>query len=180
MVHDWIRLSSYQWIWCVALKIKNKVDNHIVFPLLFCLNTVFAFSVKKSVQLKQILIQIYESATINSEQLRFFLQHHYVVSAISLIARCDCNGHGNGLSCPLNVLTGNRKCECLDNTCGDRCEKCCPAYNQYPWLKGSRTSWISDNTTACTSEIFMQAVISSYCQFSDFLFSRSNIKEHSN
>uniref|UniRef100_A0A7M5V486 Uncharacterized protein n=1 Tax=Clytia hemisphaerica TaxID=252671 RepID=A0A7M5V486_9CNID len=75
--------------------------------------------------------------------------HHYVVSTISMIARCDCNGHGDGLSCPLNKITGNRKCDCLDNTCGDRCERCCPAFNQYPWRKGSRTSWISDNTTAC-------------------------------
>lgn len=70
-----------------------------------------------------------------------------------MIARCDCNGHGDGLSCPLNKQSGSRKCDCLDNTCGDRCEKCCPAYNQYPWKKGSRTSWISDSTTACESMV---------------------------
>ncbi|XP_057303936.1 laminin subunit alpha-1-like isoform X1 [Hydractinia symbiolongicarpus] len=75
--------------------------------------------------------------------------HHYVVSQISLIARCDCNGHGDGISCPLNVNTGSRTCACQDNTCGTHCEMCCPYYNQYPWKRGSKSSWISDSTSSC-------------------------------
>lgn len=95
-----------------------------------------------------------------------FLQHHYVVNQISLISRCDCNGHGDGTTCPLNKLTGSRTCVCHDNTCGAHCEICCPAYNQYPWKKGSSTRWISDNTTACegNTTFFSIYVVSFACR----------------
>ncbi|XP_065671411.1 laminin subunit alpha-1 isoform X3 [Hydra vulgaris] len=75
--------------------------------------------------------------------------HHYSVSEISLISRCDCNGHGDGLSCPVDSVTGLRTCICSDNTCGANCEKCCPAFNQYPWERGTQSAWSSDNTTSC-------------------------------
>ena len=76
--------------------------------------------------------------------------HHYVVKQITLVARCDCNGHGDGVTCPMNKDGGGRReCECNDNTCGPRCDKCCPAYNQYPWKRGQLSSWRSDNSTQC-------------------------------
>ena len=27
-------------------------------------------------------------------------------------------------------------CDCIHNTCGNNCEKCCPGYNQKPWQPG--------------------------------------------
>ena len=93
------------------------------------------------------------------------LQHHYVVSEIKLISHCDCNGHGDGYSCPLKTSSGKRQCACADNTCGDQCERCCPGHNQYPWRAGTKALWEPDNTTACEG-LF---VILDLYQFFNFL-----------
>ncbi|KAK1783964.1 hypothetical protein P4O66_022612, partial [Electrophorus voltai] len=28
-------------------------------------------------------------------------------------------------------------CDCEDNTCGESCDRCCPGYNQKPWMAGT-------------------------------------------
>ncbi|KAI4487730.1 hypothetical protein M0802_011876 [Mischocyttarus mexicanus] len=34
-------------------------------------------------------------------------------------------------------LKQHQECECERHTCGERCEKCCPMYNQIPWRPGT-------------------------------------------
>ena len=88
-----------------------------------------------------------------------FLQHHYSVREIEVLARCDCNGHGDGGECPLNETTKLRMCKCQNNTCGPNCGECCPAYNQFPWEKGSGAPWGTDNTTACHRKFVMLYIL---------------------
>ncbi|XP_065060169.1 laminin subunit alpha-1-like [Rhopilema esculentum] len=75
--------------------------------------------------------------------------HHYVVREIDVMSVCDCSGHGNGLVCPVNSKTGLRECQCLGNTCGNKCDRCCPGFNQYPWKPSTAPSWGFDPASAC-------------------------------
>lgn len=35
------------------------------------------------------------------------------------------------------IVSQHQECECERQTCGERCEKCCPMYNQIPWKPGT-------------------------------------------
>ncbi|KAK1136595.1 hypothetical protein K0M31_001141 [Melipona bicolor] len=35
------------------------------------------------------------------------------------------------------IVSQHQECECERHTCGERCEKCCPMYNQIPWKPGT-------------------------------------------
>ncbi|XP_065059492.1 laminin subunit alpha-1-like [Rhopilema esculentum] len=61
--------------------------------------------------------------------------HHYAVREIKVTGSCFCNGHASG--CTINSTTGARSCQCRNNACGPLCDRCCPAFNQYPWKQGT-------------------------------------------
>ena len=99
-------------------------------------------------------------------------KHHYVVREIAVISTCNCNGHGNGDICPVNVTTGLRECQCADNTCGRKCDRCCPGFNQYLWKPSNGPAWRSDMSTACESKYSLPA------DKSHFVSSPSGLRYH--
>ncbi|KAJ8306057.1 hypothetical protein KUTeg_016602 [Tegillarca granosa] len=40
-------------------------------------------------------------------------------------------------------------CECVHNTCGDNCERCCPLFNQKPWVSGNEACNCHGHADAC-------------------------------
>ncbi|XP_060769556.1 laminin subunit alpha-2 [Neoarius graeffei] len=62
-------------------------------------------------------------------------RYYYSIKDISVGGMCICYGHAQ--ACPLNTLTKKLSCECEHNTCGESCDRCCPGYNQKPWMAGT-------------------------------------------
>ncbi|XP_039603409.1 laminin subunit alpha-2 isoform X4 [Polypterus senegalus] len=62
-------------------------------------------------------------------------RYYYSIKDISVGGMCICYGHAK--ACPLNYLTKKFTCECQHNTCGERCDHCCPGFNQKPWMAGT-------------------------------------------
>uniref|UniRef100_A0A8D8X2U9 Laminin subunit alpha-1 n=1 Tax=Cacopsylla melanoneura TaxID=428564 RepID=A0A8D8X2U9_9HEMI len=65
----------------------------------------------------------------NAYQKKLF----YSVREIAVGAQCICNGHAS--RCKLNK--GDYHCDCSHNTCGPRCDRCCPLHNALPWSAGT-------------------------------------------
>ncbi|CAB3408759.1 unnamed protein product [Caenorhabditis bovis] len=65
------------------------------------------------------------------------MRYFYSISDISIGGQCICYGHAE--SCPSDPVTGQFKCECRHNTCGESCNKCCPLFNQLPWKPGTNS-----------------------------------------
>uniref|UniRef100_A0AAQ4RFF4 Basement membrane-specific heparan sulfate proteoglycan core protein n=1 Tax=Gasterosteus aculeatus aculeatus TaxID=481459 RepID=A0AAQ4RFF4_GASAC len=61
-------------------------------------------------------------------------RYYYSIKDISVGGMCICYGHAK--ACPLNTAT-KFSCECEHNTCGESCDRCCPGYNQQPWMAGT-------------------------------------------
>ncbi|KAL0967369.1 hypothetical protein UPYG_G00251370 [Umbra pygmaea] len=62
-------------------------------------------------------------------------RYYYSIKDISVGGMCICYGHAK--ACPLNSQTKKFSCECEHNTCGESCDRCCPGYNQKPWMAGT-------------------------------------------
>ncbi|CAI4225847.1 unnamed protein product [Auanema sp. JU1783] len=65
------------------------------------------------------------------------MRYFYSISDISIGGQCICYGHAE--SCPSDPVTGQFKCECRHNTCGESCNRCCPLFNQLPWKAGTNS-----------------------------------------
>uniref|UniRef100_A0A673MXM5 Laminin subunit alpha-2-like n=1 Tax=Sinocyclocheilus rhinocerous TaxID=307959 RepID=A0A673MXM5_9TELE len=59
-------------------------------------------------------------------------RYYYSIKDISVGGMCICYGHAK--ACPLNPYNKKFSCECEHNTCGESCDRCCPGYNQKPWM----------------------------------------------
>ncbi|KAJ1350105.1 hypothetical protein KIN20_005822 [Parelaphostrongylus tenuis] len=70
------------------------------------------------------------------------MRYFYSISDISIGGQCICYGHAE--SCPSDPVTGQFKCECRHNTCGESCNRCCSLFNQLPWKPG-----INSHPNAC-------------------------------
>ncbi|KAM7395151.1 hypothetical protein PAMA_006754 [Pampus argenteus] len=62
-------------------------------------------------------------------------RYYYSIKDISVGGMCICYGHAK--ACPLDTVTKKFSCECEHNTCGGSCDRCCPGYNQQPWMAGT-------------------------------------------
>ncbi|KAK3888300.1 hypothetical protein Pcinc_007633, partial [Petrolisthes cinctipes] len=62
-------------------------------------------------------------------------RYFYSIKDISIGGRCVCNGHAD--NCETNDRQQVARCSCVHNTCGDKCDTCCPLYNQQPWRAGN-------------------------------------------
>ncbi|KAG1688573.1 Laminin subunit alpha-1 [Nymphon striatum] len=62
-------------------------------------------------------------------------RYFYSVKDISIGGACACYGHAR--DCPIDKKTSMYKCNCLHNTCGANCNRCCPLYNQKKWEAGT-------------------------------------------
>lgn len=72
----------------------------------------------------------------------------YSIRFIRIGGRCICSGHAE------KCITENDsvelpKCECLHNTCGNKCEKCCPMYNQLAYQLGGLNNQNSCEKCEC-------------------------------
>ncbi|DAA15893.1 TPA: laminin, alpha 1-like [Bos taurus] len=65
-------------------------------------------------------------------------RYYYSIKDISVGGMCICYGHAS--SCPWDEGTKKFQCQCEHNTCGDRCNRCCPGYHQQPWRPGTVSS----------------------------------------
>ncbi|XP_014204068.2 laminin subunit alpha-1 [Copidosoma floridanum] len=59
----------------------------------------------------------------------------YSIREINIGGRCLCSGHAS--KCKSSPLHKRQECECERHTCGEKCDKCCPMYNQVPWKPGT-------------------------------------------
>ncbi|XP_066580920.1 laminin subunit alpha-1 [Prorops nasuta] len=71
----------------------------------------------------------------NGETIADKRRAFYSIKEINIGGRCLCSGHAS--RCRYSVHHGHQACECERHTCGERCEKCCPMYNQMPWKPGT-------------------------------------------
>ena len=66
---------------------------------------------------------------------------YYSIQSIIAQGRCSCNGHAGKCREKIDENDKNAsklpQCECMHNTCGKNCEKCCPMYNQKPFRIGT-------------------------------------------
>ncbi|KAK3796923.1 hypothetical protein RRG08_032228 [Elysia crispata] len=63
-----------------------------------------------------------------------FRRYYYSIKDISIGGRCVCNGHAE--TCDVrNPDTHKLVCNCVANTCGDKCESCCPGFVQKRWRR---------------------------------------------
>uniref|UniRef100_A0A8C1W8S5 Laminin subunit alpha 2 n=1 Tax=Cyprinus carpio TaxID=7962 RepID=A0A8C1W8S5_CYPCA len=61
-------------------------------------------------------------------------RYYYSIKDISVGGMCICYGHAK--ACPLNP-SNKSFATCEHNTCGESCDRCCPGYNQKPWMVGT-------------------------------------------
>jgi laminin alpha 1/2 len=62
---------------------------------------------------------------------------YYSIQSLNVIGRCYCSGHA--AKCRELPEDGDKRpqCECMHNTCGKNCDKCCPLFNQRPFRVGT-------------------------------------------
>lgn len=66
---------------------------------------------------------------------------YYSIQSIIAQGRCLCYGHAG--KCREQIDENDKsvskypECECMHNTCGKNCEKCCPLFNQKPFRVGT-------------------------------------------
>lgn len=69
------------------------------------------------------------------------MRSYYSIQSIIAFGRCHCNGHAgkcrNQTDEHDKSVSKLPQCECMHNTCGKHCEKCCPLYNQKPFRAGT-------------------------------------------
>lgn len=65
----------------------------------------------------------------------FFLvfQYFYSIKDISIGGRCMCNGHADACDIPDSRDKRILLCNCKHNTCGAKCDQCCPGFEQKAW-----------------------------------------------
>ncbi|XP_055595374.1 laminin subunit alpha-1 [Uranotaenia lowii] len=59
----------------------------------------------------------------------------YTIRSLRIGGRCFCSGHAG--KCKANDIDNLPRCECMHNTCGPNCDRCCPLYNQRPYRMGT-------------------------------------------
>lgn len=71
----------------------------------------------------------------------------YSIQSITASGRCSCHGHAG--KCRESDKSSSKlpQCECMHNTCGSNCEKCCPLFNQRPFRAG--TAQKANNCEKC-------------------------------
>lgn len=72
---------------------------------------------------------------------------YYSIQSLMIIGRCYCSGHAAKCrEAPEDISLINSQtteidkrplCECMHNTCGRNCDKCCPLFNQRPFRVGT-------------------------------------------
>ncbi|XP_066250557.1 laminin subunit alpha isoform X1 [Euwallacea similis] len=60
-------------------------------------------------------------------------RYFYSIKDISIGGRCMCNGHAQTCDIPDPVDPKILMCNCKHNTCGAKCNTCCPGFEQKKW-----------------------------------------------
>ncbi|XP_058487895.1 laminin subunit alpha-3-like isoform X2 [Solea solea] len=82
-------------------------------------------------------------------------RYYYSIKDISIGGRCVCHGHAQVCGGGRNPDKPNRRqCECLHNTCGESCDRCCPGFNQKPWRAATVSSPNECQPCQCFSHAF--------------------------
>ncbi|KAJ8337032.1 hypothetical protein SKAU_G00382520 [Synaphobranchus kaupii] len=67
-------------------------------------------------------------------------RYFYSIKDISVGGRCVCHGHAQLCGARSPNDSNRLQCECLHNTCGESCDRCCPGFNQKPWRAATANS----------------------------------------
>ncbi|KAJ8267959.1 hypothetical protein COCON_G00131310 [Conger conger] len=67
-------------------------------------------------------------------------RYYYSIKDISVGGRCVCHGHAQVCGARFPNDATRLQCECLHNTCGVSCDRCCPGFNQKPWRAATADS----------------------------------------
>ncbi|XP_017779043.1 PREDICTED: laminin subunit alpha isoform X2 [Nicrophorus vespilloides] len=67
---------------------------------------------------------------------RFF----YSIKDISIGGRCMCNGHADSCDNRETSDPGILVCGCRHNTCGSKCDSCCPGFEQKAWRQSKSSA----------------------------------------
>ena len=60
----------------------------------------------------------------------------YGITSFDIGGFCVCNGYAD--QCIVDDDTGLYHCDCLNGTCGQYCDHCCPLYNNAPYTAHGR------------------------------------------
>ncbi len=72
--------------------------------------------------IRVILVEHHNIPNLDSSDLGYY----YALSDVSVLGRCQCNGHAS-------ECTSDYNCLCQHNTTGSRCERCSDFYQDVPW-----------------------------------------------
>ncbi|XP_066575649.1 laminin subunit alpha-3 isoform X1 [Amia ocellicauda] len=67
-------------------------------------------------------------------------RYYYSIKDISVGGRCVCHGHAQVCDARNPDNPYRLQCDCQHNTCGELCDRCCPAFNQKPWRPATTES----------------------------------------
>jgi len=93
--------------------------------------SLYAFSLATHVRLRIL-------RPVTSSQLT------YAMSSVQVLARLNCNGHGNATS-------GSRTCSCVHNTAGPNCGQCAPLANGRPYARWTTVTPATCVPCACNN-----------------------------
>ena len=78
----------------------------------------------------------------------FCLQYFYSIKDISVGGICMCNGHADACVQLSQQDNSQFVCRCKHQTCGIKCERCCPGFVQKPWKPAT-----PDDSHECEREL---------------------------
>jgi len=89
---------------------------------------------RSALEIKGLYIKRYINSSVYFFTFTVFVQQHYTVRSLEVMAECTCTGHD--IDCLLSNSTGSYECVCGGNTTGRYCDECLPFYNQQPFRYG--------------------------------------------
>ncbi|CAG9836790.1 unnamed protein product [Diabrotica balteata] len=67
-------------------------------------------------------------------------RYFYSIKEISIGGRCMCNGHADACDIPDRQDNRVLLCNCKHNTCGAKCNTCCPGFEQKAWKQSKHNA----------------------------------------
>lgn len=96
----------------------------------------------------------------------------YTIRSLRIGGRCFCSGHAGKCKANENTVESQHqpRCECMHNTCGPHCDRCCPLYNQRPYRVGTPTAANKcekcevslEKALCCRWELYVEVLHESY------------------
>ncbi|XP_057663543.1 laminin subunit alpha [Diorhabda carinulata] len=76
-------------------------------------------------------------------------RYFYSIKEISIGGRCMCNGHADACDIPDSRDSRVLLCNCKHNTCGAKCDVCCPGFEQKAWRQSKHDAFFRCEPCNC-------------------------------